>query len=240
MTTLAFAAELDAALSVSNMHDSIGGIKSVVAREIQATDSSVQIRDTGYFNHSHMPDFVLEWPEDTTADQRFVYLKLGMDTSSFVRDVLLVDSREPIVFSIGRRPDADVAWQRLIAAGGGPNTMLTDAEGLAALIERRRRSPDLGLVTTALAQDGRGVLTAPNAAAVADAFSAGIEAARALSIGETHRALATLSAFLRERQARLLTQLLEAVWVGSGGGADIFPLPATLSSRGRTRRPRAG
>lgn len=229
MTTPTYAAELDAALSISSTQESIGSIKAVVAREIKATDSSVQIRDTGYFNHSYMPDFVLEWPDDAAAGQRFMYLKFGGDVDYFVRDVALVEDREPIVFSIGRHRNAGDIHVRLAAEAGTANTLLTDADGLATMIERRDRSPDIRIISTALTQDGRGVLDAVNASAIADGFSQGIDAARALAVEGTRRAAEIVTASLRRRQSRLLNQFLQAVWVGSGGNIAGFPGARDLS-----------
>ncbi|WP_198955673.1 hypothetical protein [Frankia sp. CcI49] len=229
MTTPTYAAALEAALGISSTRESIQGIKSVVAREIEATDTSARIRDTGYFNHSYMPDFVLEWPDDEAAGQRFMYLKFSGDADYFARDVALVEDREPIVFSIGHHRNARAAQARLAAETGAVNTLLTDADGLATMIERRDRSPDVRIISTALTQDGRGFLDAENASLIADGFSQGIDAARSLAVEGTRHATDIVTARLRRRQSRLLNQFLQAVWVGSGGSIERFPGVRDLS-----------
>ena len=62
-------------LNIPNWDESITAVKLVVANALHRVDPSTSIEDTGYFNHSFVPDFLLTWPRD--ADwSRDVYLRL--------------------------------------------------------------------------------------------------------------------------------------------------------------------
>ena len=62
-------------LDIPNWDESITAVKRVVANALHRVDPSTSIKDTGYFNHSFVPDFLLTWPRD--ADwSRDVFLRL--------------------------------------------------------------------------------------------------------------------------------------------------------------------
>jgi hypothetical protein len=218
MTSPAYAVEIQNALAFPRSQDTAEGVKAVVAREIEAADTSVRVRATEYFNHSFMPDLVLEWPHSPGVQPRFVYIKFTGDREYFVRDVELVEEREPIVFGIGD----DETQETLAADLEAANTLLTDPYGLATVIDETGSSPAVRLISAALTQDGRGVLDASNATALTRGFSRGLEGARALRANETLQASALLAVFFRDRQSHRLRQFLQALWIGSGGHAGLF------------------
>lgn len=49
------------ALGAHNGDDLIRGVKSVLIHELSALDPAVKIENTGYFNHTFVPDLVMKW-----------------------------------------------------------------------------------------------------------------------------------------------------------------------------------
>jgi hypothetical protein len=83
-------------------------------------------------------------------------------------------------------------------------------------------------MSSALAQDGLGVLDAGQAGVVTNAVANGFDGARKLQAGATSDATQVLKDVLSPRGSSRMASFLQAVWVGSGGRIDLFPGPVSL------------
>ena len=81
--------EILSGLDVPNWDESIATVKRTVANALQALDRGIEIKDTRYFNHSFVPDFVLSWPRDA-GRQRDVFLRLDSSAAFLNRDLDLL------------------------------------------------------------------------------------------------------------------------------------------------------
>lgn len=66
-----FTERLSAATDTHNPVEYVARVKAVVSAEIQATDPSMKLVDTGYYTNSVIPDFEATWGKMMLRDQFF-------------------------------------------------------------------------------------------------------------------------------------------------------------------------
>lgn len=94
-------------------------VKNAVIASVEEVDDAVTINDTGYFNHSAVPDLVLHWSGRTRAE-RPLYLRRSFEEMEAGHDVSRLANAGPVFLSVGpqrpprrqeagdeRRPDTD-------------------------------------------------------------------------------------------------------------------------------------
>ncbi|MEU2732530.1 hypothetical protein ABZ650_32930 [Streptomyces griseoviridis] len=54
-------------------------VKDIVARHLRRMDPGATVTKTEFFNHTHVPDMVLEWPGRPRTPRRFIYLRTTSD-----------------------------------------------------------------------------------------------------------------------------------------------------------------
>src|SRR5690242_5462330 len=74
--TSGFVDALTGALERPNARDSIDAVHRVMTSGLRELDPQAEIRETGYFNHSWAPDFVVRWPEGN--EERHVFLRFSV------------------------------------------------------------------------------------------------------------------------------------------------------------------
>lgn len=223
METETFGSRIARAFEADIPEESVNRVKSTVAAELRALDPRVRVKPTEYFNHSYVPDLVASWPERPDAAERYIYLKFNSELDYLFEDLTLVKEKKPIIFGLSPTPRlATPSLQRLTHASLESNTLLTDADGIEALIDARS-SKVLELVTSALAQGGRGLLDQPAARQTSGFIRSGFEGARRVERLTTSRAASTIDTYLDQARSGTLMSLLQAVWVGSGGRLEDFP-----------------
>lgn len=211
---------------------SVDSIKATIINEIHETDSRVSIKKTEYFNHTYVPDLVLNWPDEKI--DRFLYLRTDPSPEYIAEDVEVAQAHHPIFFALSplireRQREFGVQLGDLDTSMNKSGSLVTDVTALEELIERRKSTAVVGLVSSAVLQGGRGVVGRDAAATVASLVSEGFNGAKRLDRESTGAAVgAILSTFDRVRSSRL-TRFLNAVWVGSGGDASRFPASTDFS-----------
>ncbi|GAA2296585.1 hypothetical protein GCM10010234_43440 [Streptomyces hawaiiensis] len=219
MNTSYFGSALNAAFEAPDPRDAVDRIKNVVARELEETDARATIKKTDFFNHSFAPDLVLSWPGEK---ERFVFLKSDTRPDVLREDVDAVRKHGPIVFAldeVGEYPSRSDLPQTTSA----DNTLIADSRGMEALIRGRHAEPVVALASSAVLQGGRGLLTEPEAEAMAASISNGFAGAQVLDSASTGAAVHEITGHFDPRRTSRLLRFLSAVWVGSGGSAANFP-----------------
>ncbi len=223
MKAMGFASRIGAALDLDRPDESVDRVKAAVIAELQALDPQLHIKSTDYFNHSYVPDLVASWPQHSGAGERYIYLKFNGQLDYLFEDIELVKDNQPIIFGLESTPKADdTERQRLTDTSHETNTLLTDADGVEALISQRSNR-FFELVASALAQGGRGLLDEPAAIETARSLNTGFEGARRTELGSTRRAADILDTYLDRPFASPMIGLLQAIWLGSGGSIENFP-----------------
>lgn len=226
----AFARSIHDALLREDWADSIEGVKGTVRQELRALDRRARVIQTSYFNHSFAPDFVLTWPADSIRD-RPVYLRFREPADDVIEDVGLLGDQRPILFAIGDQPDTGEpeAGRNAVAETAKVNdTLVTDADGLAEFIDRKS-SGVVRLMTSAVAEAGRGVVDVSTAPLIATSIDESFAAVSELNIPATREALLLVDELLAPSQARRMSGFLQTLWVGAGGSEANFPGEANLS-----------
>lgn len=221
-----FAQEIVSALSVRSPQDSINAVKNAVIKELETLDRSVRIRDTSYFNHTYAPDLILNWEEKA---ERPVYLRFTDNLAELREGISRFDFENAFVFGLTRPQEDTEGFPQLEQSAQDHHALITDADGIETLIHQQSTDAGVNLLGQSLTRGGRGLLTQPQAVAVARTVSEGFSAALETQSTPTRLAVDAIAQYLDAPQAARMTRVLQAVWEGSDGRLDQFPGPADLS-----------
>ena len=167
MTNLAEAVE--SADSQTDPDAYIDQVKRAVIGSIEDLDSSVRIKDTGYFNHSAVPDFVLTWA-DRGKTERPLYVRRSFDELEAGHDVERLAATAPIFLSVGpsEATDREVTERRLgIDPTRDRQVLVTDSATVDRFTgEADGSSPLSGAVAGQILPAGRGLIDASKAESV--------------------------------------------------------------------------
>jgi hypothetical protein len=171
----AVAERIRSATQSSNPRDIVTGVKDAVAEEVGSLSPDAKIVITEYFNHSYMPDLVLEWNEAGKRDQRPIFLRNTLRPAVVEEEVRTLAQREPVVLSLTTTADPSPRFDGLRERARQANRVLvTDMASLADVAtpsdEHGRAgephgagAPLLRLVQANLLKGGRGLLTSVDA-----------------------------------------------------------------------------
>ena len=216
---------LDALDDPSPTH-SANRVKAAVATELAALDSTANVSNTGFFNHTFAPDFVLSWDDKT---ERQVFLRSTYDASYLAEDVADLTSGSAMIFGLPSPLRRE--FPELEDALSGSDAMFTGPTAIEGLIELKDDSGAARMLNNALAQGGRGLVTESTAIDLAETVTKGFSAAAALDPDTTGEAARRIDQSLGEKQAWRLTRVLQAVWEGSDGNLADFPGAPDLSGK---------
>lgn len=141
-------------------------VKAAVIASIHEVDPTAQIKDTGYFNHSAVPDLVLGW---SGRPDRPLYVRRSYDEMAATHDVNRLAKTMPVLLSVGPAP-ADSRERAEVTLGitrrDSRRVLVTEAAAMDALSTGHTSAgtPIGGAVTAAILPSGQGVLDAETAA----------------------------------------------------------------------------
>lgn len=161
----------DAVSSASNetdLFEYMSRVKTAVIESVQQVDSRIEIRDTGYFNHSAIPDLVLKW---SGRPERPMYVRRSMDEIVASHDVERLAPVQPVLLAVGDSQNGQRAATEAalgVSEDSARNVLVTDAGAIDALSSRsaENNTPIRGAVTSAILPSGHGLLDAERAAQV--------------------------------------------------------------------------
>ncbi|GAB3687955.1 hypothetical protein [Saccharopolyspora tripterygii] len=223
-----FYAAITSALELDSPREAVTRVKQVVIQELEKLDRGAQIRNTEYFNHTYVPDLVLQWPRDNNRE-RHVYLRFAESAEYLADGLKNIDVENPLIFGLDPARGSEGSLRRLENAAFERQALVTDSQALESFISGREEDPVVGLASNAVTQGGRGLLDLDRSTAVSDAISHGFKGAKLLSQQETRTATDIIPQFLDSRQSSRLIRFLHAVWLGSGGTTKEFPGASDLS-----------
>lgn len=221
-------AEVVSSLNDEDPRANITAIKGAVKEQFESTDSRVHVDLTDHFNHTFVPDLVLSWPG--TADTRRVFLRTAFREDDLTRDINVLGSDRPILMSLDRMPDRDETGEELRSRAKATNSLVADPYSLEALDEASASKPVVTLLSHAVLQGGRGVMSSSSARASGHSVDAGFDAARAGEPTATSAAVEDAADLLDSYRASQINRLLHAVWLGSGQPASTFPGAAGITA----------
>jgi hypothetical protein len=221
-------AEVVQSLDINDPRANISAIKGAIKEQFHNTDSRVQVALTDHFNHSFVPDLVLSWPG--TEDTRRVFLRTAFREDEIARDIDLLGAERPILMSLDRLPDKADTGEALQIRAKMTNSLVADPYGLEALDDEAAHKPVVTLLSHAVLQGGRGVMSSSSAQASGRRVDAGFDAARAGDPMATSAAVDDAADLLDPYRASQINRLLHAVWLGSGKAASAFPGAAGITA----------
>jgi hypothetical protein len=157
-------------MSSNNPDDIVTGVKQAVAEEVMSLSPDAKIVLTNYFNHSYMPDLILEWNDAGRRDERPIFLRNDLRPEVTEVEVRSLARREPVVLSLTAFHEPPARSSPLRERAREANRVLvTDVVSLADMAtpfgsERsgprgHGEAPLLRLVQANLLKGGRGLLT---------------------------------------------------------------------------------
>jgi hypothetical protein len=157
------------ALQASTPESIVKGVKDAVASELSSLSPDAKLTYTSYFNHSYMPDMVLDWTDGgRVKESRPIFLRNRLGFGGPAGDVRDLASRNPVILSLSPTPDnADRVGALRSQVSRASRTLVTEVASLAEVAADTSSpggaSPLMELVRNNLIRGGRGVLTSDDA-----------------------------------------------------------------------------
>lgn len=204
---------------------SIEAVQHEVATKFKRADANIDVRLTGYFNHTYAPDLVLRWRGE--KDERHVYLRTSDSARYLAEDIDLARDRDPIFVPLSGVADDLVTpeddREALSAKSKRSRTLVAESESIDALAIGVDRSPIRTLAARAVLQGGSGVVPREKAEDFGTAIAAGFEGALTGDTETTSVAVRQSGELLDDRRTAQLAELLQAAWIGGGQIGTAFP-----------------
>ena len=200
----------------------IDSLKDVVAGQFEAVDPSVQIHKTDYFNHSVVPDLVLNWRGDRA---RFVYIRADEEPPELAASIGRLPEDRSVIYS----PDLPRALDSALAGVSREHeALVTQPSSLEQLAESRSSTPTR-LLAHGVLNAGVGLLDLEAAGTAIRATEDAFAGATSGDGDSVSRAAAVWKGLLSDEYSTRLARLVQALWEGSGNQSLKFPLPDLLS-----------
>ncbi|ARI50710.1 hypothetical protein A6E92_00080 [Streptomyces sp. S8] len=200
-------------------------VKDIVARHLRRMDPGATITKTEFFNHTHVPDMVLEWPGRPRTPRRFIYLRTTSDQRELEDDLQrLPRADRPVLLALGQLSSTRQRGD-LPPLPGTSTSLLLDTSALGAL-QPADDSPGIPqLVSRSVLEGGRGTLDRPATEEFLNTVVQGAEAARAGERVPTRDAVDALTVQMTTDVADRMSAFLAALWQGGGSTLASFPAP---------------
>lgn len=228
---------IERAALLSDPSESIRDLKRIAVDALTAADPDARIVTMPNFNHTYLPDFVLEWPKRSSRDHRFVYLRSSSYLDELEEDVTSLSDKEPVFLHLSdleassRAEGVEVpAVQALDQAAARSHSLVSSisAIGQFRAIEPGRQTGRL--VSSYIVRGGQGLIEEDTALRSAEVIESGFQGALEADRGLTLRALEMVEQLLNPTSATQFSHLLEAAWVSSG--APVLEFPGGVTSIG--------
>jgi hypothetical protein len=202
----------------------ISVIKGAVIDNLRATDNRMKVEVTDHFNHSYVPDLILSWPG--TSETRHVFLRTSFRAGDLMQDLDFLATERPILMPLAPIEQDDSASDSISTLeerSREQRTLITDPYGLETFDEESESAPVVSLLSHAILQGGRGVISSNRARQISEDVGAGFVGAREADYQTTSIAVQAAEVALDSHRASQLNRLLHALWVGSGAPPTLFP-----------------
>lgn len=217
-------------LDVPGWDESIAAVKRVVANAMRQLDRGANIKDTSYFNHSFVPDFVLTWPREP-GRVRDVFLRLDSSNAFLADDLRYLGDARPLLLGLAglERANGDKADDTFIGATRDTRAMVTEPAAVDQFIEARPATDFGQVLPAAILKGGKGLVTEQTATGLTDAAAAAFAGARTHEAARIQQAVPEISEHLDATQAGRLWNFARIVWEATGGDPVEFPVATDLS-----------
>jgi hypothetical protein len=207
------------ALGLPGWTESVTSVKTVVRNAIQGMDRTATIEDTGYFNHSFVPDFRLSWASG--SQPRDVYLRMDTSEAFLLGDLKYLRPDRPLLLGLATLETEEPMAPALQDVGGG--VMLTEPAAIERLSDARQGAEFGQVVPGALLRGGHGLVDESTASSLSTAASRFFGSARMHEVEPIASAIPVLERHLNESQGERVIRLGRILWEATGGEPTRFP-----------------
>jgi hypothetical protein len=158
-----FSQEVSAALDTTDAQEAGHRVHQVVAKEMRSLDPTAKTEVTGYFNHSYVPDLVVQWGEGKKAVERPVFLRHSLRSSRASGDLENFDRNGLTAFYLSlaqEEPEDEVQRVRARASESRQSRVLVTTVPALDDLAPTTESPDpvLGLVRSSIVRSAKGAI----------------------------------------------------------------------------------
>lgn len=224
---------LRTAFEIADGAESIRRVKQIVVGSLRHADPSLTIVPTNYFNHSYVPDMVLEWPKRGANVNRRVYLRPTSDPWRIQLDVEEHATERPMFIHLSDFDGVSVSSEErgrlrsevdsLAATARTARSLVTKVSAVDEFTLAPADSPASQLLPPSILRGGVGVIEDDEARNAVAVVSSGFAGAMRADRDSTAAALDLISNVVDPPVAAELATFFESIWVGSGGNALEFP-----------------
>lgn len=158
-----FAEQVSAALDTTDAQEAGHRVHQVVAQEMRSLDPTAKTEITGYFNHSYMPDLVLQWGKGREAFERPVFLRHSLRASRASGDLQNFDRSDLTGFYLSLAPEEPEEESQQVRARASQHresrVLVTTVPALDDLAPSTQiPDPVLGLVRSSIVRNAKGAI----------------------------------------------------------------------------------
>ena len=205
------------ALDDHNMDTACTNVKSLVCDELARADPTARIHRTEYFNHTYVPDVVLDWDD---REPREVFLRFVSTPQRLLVDVDRIGASGPVIFdlSLAARLErqvnelASMSSAERQASIRSPRLLITDSEATQHVRPNVAKNMVERLVVANLLRSGRGRLDESAAKSTVSASRSGYDGAIAAEPDDVRAAVTVTQQILDPDMCRRVERILQLLW----------------------------
>ena len=203
-------------------------VKRLVCDELARADPTALIHQTEYFNHTYVPDVVLDWDD---RKPREVFLRFLSTPHRLLADVDRIGASGPVIFDLSlaarleRQLDEIVSMSSAMqeASKRSPRLLITDSEATQHVRPNDAENMVERLIVANLLRSGRGNLDESAAKNIVSASRSGYDGAIAAEPDDVRAAVTVTQQIPDPDMWRRVGCTLQLLWWVGGGAPNEFP-----------------
>ena len=203
-------------------------VKQLVCDELARVDPTAAVHRTEYFNHTYLPDVVLDWDE---VRPREVFLRFASAPRRLLADVDRIGASGPVIFDLSHAASQRVVDDRASASSAAqeasehsPELLITDSEATPHVRPKKAKNMLERLVVGNLLRSGHGNLDEPTARSTVSTSRAGYDGAIATDPESVRAVVAVGQRLLDQDTEHRVARTLQLLWWAGGGAPEEFPI----------------
>lgn len=213
---------LGSALERRSSRESIEAVHRVMTGGLREIDPQAEIRQTGYFNHSWAPDFVLRWPDG--GEERHVFLRFSVFHPEFRRELDYLGDAPSVFIGLETEPQSRQVDLGVAVSDVSTAPLVTETRAIGRMAAAAESERETRPATREVIRGGVGVVDETAAGEILSSFREALALIRDTPDPAALRSVldSLETAFAREASLRI-ERLLRSRWIGAGARAELFP-----------------
>jgi hypothetical protein len=218
------AATVRDALAERNPLRSIERVHTAIAHGLEELDPAVNLKRTGYFNHSWAPDFVMSWPGAEAS--RHIFLRFGVRDPVVLNEVELLRDGAPVFVGL---PRDDEPTEEPTAVEPTPSlrearALVAETDAIGELGQAAADVREVRTATRAVVRGGVGILDTAAASRYVSSYTTAVrEVLGTRNVDVLRQAMRSFEDLLDDPTVLRLESSLRTRWLAAGAAIDAFP-----------------